>query len=134
SMLFLNLDCGRRVSLDALDYSCTYASLLEGRPDAQMNASIIERALSARESTWGKRAVHVIPPVIDNSDSAHPKRPPIVLRRWLTCYQPIHPKFMASELVVMWFSQDCHGETMADVVYRAVRGLSWDQLARDFEL
>ena len=132
-MLLLNLDCGRRVSLDELDYSHTYAGLLEGRPDAQMNAQIIERALSFREAPGIKRSVHLIPPLVDNSIPAHPKLPPIRLRAWLTCDEPVNPQFMGSDFVVVWFSQDCHNASISDVVFQAVRGLPWEQLARDFD-
>jgi hypothetical protein len=52
-MLSLTLDCGRRVTLDACDYARTYAGLLEGRPNAEINAGIIERELTERDSSWG---------------------------------------------------------------------------------
>jgi hypothetical protein len=132
-MLFLTLDCGREVMLDAFDYSRTYAGLLEGRPNAEMNDRIIERAQTAREESWGKRAVHVIPPDVDATDPAHPALPPVLLRAWLICFQPVDPAFMGSELVVVWFTTDCHTEPIADVVFRAVRGLPWEQLAYDFD-
>jgi hypothetical protein len=45
-MLSMTLDCGRRVTLDAFDYARTYAGLLEGRPNAEINARIIERELT----------------------------------------------------------------------------------------
>ena len=129
-MFLMNLDCGRRVWLDGLEYLRTYGGLLEGRPDARLNAAIMDQA---RESKWGKRTVHVIPPVIDDSHPAHPRLPPILLRAWLTCNEPIQPKFMGSDLVVVWFGLDCHNEKMSDIVFQAVRGLPWEQLARDFD-
>ena len=132
-MLFLSLDCGSRVYLTGLDYSLTYSGLLEGRPDAEGNARIIDRALSGRESTWGKRTIHLITPTVDHTDPAHPKLPPVLLRAWLTCNEPIHPKFMASELVVLWFTHHCHSDPISDIVFQAIRGLPWKQLARDFD-
>jgi hypothetical protein len=132
-MLFLKLDCGRDVSLEAFDYSRTYAGLLEGRPNAEMNARIIERAVAEREGSWGKRAVHLIPPATDGTDPTHPVLPSALLRAWLTCYQPVNPAFMGSELVVVWFTDECHAEPIADVVFRAVRRLPWEQLADDFD-
>lgn len=132
-MLFLKLDCGRDVALDAFDYARTYAGLTEGRPNAEMNARIIERELAERDGSWGKRKTHLIPPVIDDRDPAHPVLPTACLRAWLTCFQPVNPAFMGSELVVVWFAGECHAEPITDVVFRAVRGLPWEQLAEDFD-
>ena len=132
-MLFLTLDCGRKVSVDAIDYGRTYACLLEGRPNADLNARIVERALTERDATWGKRPTHVIPPAMDLADPAHPVLPPARFRAWLTCYEPVDPVFMGSHLVVLWFAEECHNEPLADVVFRAVRGLPWETLAEDFD-
>jgi hypothetical protein len=40
---------------------------------------------------------------------------------------------MGSELVVVWFADECHAEPIVDVVFRAVRALPWEQLAADFD-
>ena len=131
-MLFLTLDCGRRISLDAFDYDRTYAGLMEGRPDAEYNAELTERALTGREGTWGKRTVHLIPPAVDVSDPDHPTLPPVILRAWLICYEPIDKAYMGSELVVVWFAEECHSESIENIVCEAVRELPWDELACDF--
>lgn len=132
-MLFFALDCGRQVWLDGFDYSRTYAGLLEGRPNAELNARILEDAVTRREAVWGKRPIHLISPVIDNSDTDHPVLPPVLLRAWLVCSEPVNPEFMGSELVVVWFCDECHGESIEEFVLRAVRTLPWDQLAGDFD-
>jgi hypothetical protein len=132
-MLHLTLDCGRRVSLDAFHYSRTYASLIEGRPNAGLNAQIIQAALTERDGSWAQRRTHLIPPVADARVPEHPVLPPVVLKAWLTCNEPVDPSFMGSELVVIWFQDECHAEPIADVVFRAVRGLPWEQLAADFD-
>jgi hypothetical protein len=132
-MFFMKLDCGRDVMLDSFDYSRTYAGLLEGLPNSEMNGRIIERALVYRDSTWGKRKVHLIQPTLNLTDPAHPALPPVLMRAWLVCFNPVDPAFMGSELVVDWFTAECHTEAIADVVFRAVRGLPWEQLARDFD-
>lgn len=132
-MLDMTLDCGRRVTLDAFDYSRTYAELLLGCPNAEMNARIIERAVAERDGTWGRRKTHLIPPVLDDRDPAHPVLPPVCLRAWVRCNDPIDPAFMGSALVVVWFASDCHAEPIANVVFRAIRGLPWEQFAEDFD-
>jgi len=132
-MMFLTLDCGRRVSVDAIDYSRTYSGLLMGLPNAEINDRIIERALVGRESSWGKRPTHLIQPVIERKDPEHPRLAPVLLRAWLTCNEPVNPNFMGSELVVVWFSEECHLDSIDNIVSRAVCGLPWEQLAGDFD-
>ena len=132
-MLSLMLDCGREVTLDAFDYARTYSGLLEGLPNAEMNARIVARALAARDGSWGRRKTHLIPPAIDDRDPAHPALPFALLRAWLICCEPIDPAFQGSELAVVWFADECHDEPIADVVFRAIRGLPWEKLAEDFD-
>ena len=132
-MLSLTLDCGRQVYLDAFDYAHTYAGLLEGRPNAETNARIIERLLAERDGSWGQRKTYLIPPVVDDRDPAHPVLPSTCLRAWVWCNDPIDPAFMGSNLVVVWFADECHAEPIADVVFRAVRGLPWGKLAENFD-
>ena len=132
-MLPLTLDCGRRVFLHAFDYARTYAGLLEGRPNAKINAGIIKRELTKRDGSWGRRKTYLIPPVIDDSDPVHPVLPPVCLRAWVWCNDPIDPAFMGSHLDVVWFADECHAEPIADVVFRAIRGLPWERLAEDFK-
>lgn len=132
-MFFLKLDCGRDVSVGNFDCWRTYGSLLEGLPNSQLNERIIEQALTGREKSWGKRKAHLIAPNIDLRDAKHPQLPPVGLRVWLTCYEPVDPAFMGSELVVVWFEQECHHEPISKVVYRAIRSLAWDRLAADFD-
>ena len=55
-----------------------------------------------------------------------PALPPAVLRAWLWCGEPIDPAFMGSQLVVVWFAEECLDEPIVEVVLRAVRGLAWD--------
>src|SRR5437016_14282291 len=101
-MRLLTLDCGRQVWLDSFDYSRTYGGLLEGLPNAVINGRIIERALA--EGSWGPRKTHLMPPEVDTRDPTHPALPPALLRVWLWCSEPFDPKFMGSELVVVWFA------------------------------
>jgi len=103
---------------------------LEGLPNEEMNARIIERALDKGE--WGPRKTHLIPPKVDDRDPKHPGLPPALLRAWLWCSEPIDQTFMGSELVVVWFAEECLHVPIAEVVLRAVYGLPWDQLADDF--
>ncbi|MEQ8789871.1 MAG: hypothetical protein RIC55_26490 [Pirellulaceae bacterium] len=130
--MFFDLDCGRSVAVDALYYQRTYLSLLEGRPNREMNDRILEKVRSEMAPLWGKRRVHVIPPAINESDRTHPVLPRVRFTVWLTCYQPIQEPNAGSELVVVWFREECAGEPLDEIVSSAIRSLPWDELAEDF--
>ena len=132
-MLFLKLDCGKEVKLEEFTYNRTYASLLMGRPDAELNADILKDAITERQNSWGSVAVHLIPPLVDMHDSEHPVLPPVLLRALLTCFEPIDTAFMGSALVVVWLAEECHAEPVASVVARVLKGLAWEKLASDFD-
>jgi uncharacterized protein (TIGR02996 family) len=126
------LDCGRRVYVDAFYCHDTYIGLLEGRPNRQMNEEILERARTRMRPLWGERKTHLVPPVIDESDPRHPVLPPVCLTAWLTCCQPVQEPNAGSELVVVWFRAALAGELMEQVIADGIRALPWEELAEDF--
>jgi hypothetical protein len=67
--LLFKLDCGRTVK-EALHCCRTYGGLIEGRPNAYVNQQIMEEARGQMGRVWGPvpRRIHVVPPVIDESD------------------------------------------------------------------
>ncbi len=65
-MLSMTVDCGRKVCLDSFDDSHTYAELMEGRPDAEYNAELIERLKTRKEEPWGTSPTRQ-PPTVANS-------------------------------------------------------------------
>jgi hypothetical protein len=79
------------------------------------------------------RPTHLIPPFVNHDDPDHPFLLPVILRARLTCYEPVDPKFMGSELVVVWFREDCHLEPIEQIVFDGVRELPWEQLAGNFD-
>jgi hypothetical protein len=131
--LFFDLDCGRSVAVDALYYQRTYLSLFEGRPNRKLNESILEKVRREMTPLWGDRRVHIIPPAIDDSDPTHPVLPRVRFTVWLTCYQPIKEPNAGSELVVVWFREECSGEPLDKIIGDAIRSLPWEELAQDFE-
>lgn len=130
--LFFTLDCGRSVAVQALYYHRTYLSLLEGSPDRELNDRILEEVRTEMDPLWGGRRVYVIPPEINESDSAHSYLPPVRFTAWLYC-RPVPKVNDGSELVVVWFRDECSGETMEQIVGGAIRSLPWDELAEEFE-
>ena len=130
---FFKLDCGRRVAVDAFYFQHTYLSLLEGRPNRDLNEEIIKQATKQMRPIWGDRHTHVIPPVVDESDPLHPALPPVCFTVWLTSYEPINPGNAGSELVVVWFQGECSGQPVDQIIASRIRQLPWNKLARDFE-
>jgi hypothetical protein len=130
--LFFDLDCGRSVAVEALYYQRTYLSLLLGRPDQEMNDCILEETRTEVAGLWNARRVYVIPPLINESDPAHPVLPPVCLAARLCCYQPIAEPNAGSALVVVWFREECPDEPMDKIVSNAIRSLPWEDLAEDF--
>jgi hypothetical protein len=130
--LFFDLDCGRSVAVQALYYQRTYLSLLEGRPDRELNDGLLEEARAEMIPLWGKRPVHIIPPVLNQSDPAHPVLPRVRFTAWLCCYQPIEEPNAGSELVVVWFQEECPGVALDEILRSAIRSLPWEELAQDF--
>ena len=129
----MRLDCGRDVSIDSFDYSHTYAGLTLGVPNARINDRILASAIASCEQSWGKRKLHVIPPTVDlRRGPEYPTLPPVLLRTWLLCSVPVGRSSEGSELVVIWFSEECQHESIEQIVFRAIRGLPWDDLAEGF--
>lgn len=130
---FFELDCGRSVAVEALYFQRTYLSLLEGRPNLEMNDGILKKVRDEMVPLWGNRRVYVVPPAINDSVPKHPLLPRLRFTAWLSCYQPIKEPNAGSELVVVWFREDCADEPMDKIVHDAIRSLLWDELAQDFE-
>lgn len=131
--MFIELDCGRSVALQALYYQRTYLSLLDGLPNLRLNDRLLEGVRTELEPVWGKRRVHVIPPEIDTSDPLHPTLPPVRFTAWLCDHLPVREPNAGSELVVVWFGEECGDQPLDRLVGDAVRALPWETLAQDFE-
>ena len=131
------LSSGRLVWLDAVHVSRTYASLLEGSPDDEYNAKLIDRATTALSKTWGERQTHVIPPQtrrITEVGRTYDRFPELRYHAWLTS-DPIEDRWCPSELVVCWFGspEEYRATPLFDLVARAASDLPWERLARDFD-
>jgi hypothetical protein len=131
--LLFTLDCGRTVKLEALHCCRTYGGLIEGRPHPIVNQTIMERARGKMYPVWGARRTHVVPPVIDESDPDHPALPLVQMSAWLTCWEPIHPGNVGSDLVVIWYRQECEDEPFNEVIHEGIRRVAWDELASDIK-
>jgi hypothetical protein len=131
SPCFIQLDCGREVQLTDLMYSRTYGGLLEGRPTPRLNELVIKEIV--RREPWGNRSTHFIKPVLDESDPKHPVLPCVTIHAWLASDTSISGNACGSDLIVIWLTDECHHESIAQTVHNAVRALRWNELASDFD-
>lgn len=127
----INLACGRVVHVAAFYVEQTYAGLLGGTPDKEINDGIIANALLSEE--WGWRKTHLVEPVIITSECGAPLLSAYTCKAWLVCDDPIK-KGDGSELVVVWFAYVVFDHPLNAVVANAAIDLPWDELAEDFEL
>jgi hypothetical protein len=97
-----------------------------------MNEDILAEALEEMIPLWGTRKTYVIPPSVDESDPEHPRLPPVRFTAWLTCYRPVVETYAGSELVVVWFREECDGVPIDQVIHEGVRAIPWEEVADDF--
>ena len=126
-MLSFTLDCGRIVYLDSLQYCRTYAGLLGGRPNQRFNDEITVRACAN-----ANRPVHLVPPIIDNSDPQHPSLPPVETSADLWCNDPIGDG-MGSHATIVWYRETWDDQSLKDVVLDGIRHVTWNSVAVDFD-
>jgi hypothetical protein len=127
----ISLACGRVVHVDAFSVEQTYAGMLCGVPDKEMNDEIIAAALLNEE--WGERKTHLIDPVIIPRECGTPVLPPCLCKAWLVCHDK-NKGGDGSELVVVWFAYAVFDHSLDAVISNAVVDLPWDELAVAFEL
>ena len=126
------LDSGRRVSVEGFYWHRTYAGLLEGYPTEEMNTRLQTSAVERTKQLWGERATFLMPPSI-STEKGYPSLPPVECWVWLSHHAPITEAGDGSELVVVWYREDCDSDSVVSIVSKAVRGLDWNSLASDFK-
>jgi hypothetical protein len=138
----IELQSGRRISLDSLTQSRTYAGLLEGLPTVEMSQRIIDRLIATeRERGWWVGEPYLIPPVFTPlefwREKLYPFGEPAAIPQ-ITCvgrfrsFPPARdPEAHYSELTVIWF-QDQFAFPLHPGILEHLRLLDWDRLARDF--
>ncbi|MCD9014397.1 hypothetical protein [Parachryseolinea silvisoli] len=127
-MIDIELESGRRVTVDGFVYGRTYGGLLEGRPNRNVNKRILERQKCPSE--WGSRKVLVIQPLDRDLENF---LPPSIYKVWLNSNDPINSVFMGSELVIIWFDETPGERSIKDIIEKRVREVDWDKNAQDFD-
>lgn len=145
-------DC--RAFVDSFYITPTYAGLICGVPDREMNLRIIATAKSRLEGLWGDRdCIHVIgaaittlkkdmilyddlPKHIQNDIKEGERLPPVECMVWLTSWTPIKDKSMCGShsFVIFYQSEEMLELPIAKQVEAACSGLSWKQIAEDFDI
>lgn len=132
------IESDRRIRLDDLHVSRTYASLLEGTPDDAYNTALIERAETALNGTWGPRPTYVVPPqpsvCTEIPWRPYPRLPELRYHARLTS-NPLKPQWSTSELVLIWFgsSKEFREKALIEIVASAASNLEWERWAKDFD-
>jgi hypothetical protein len=122
---------GRRVWVCGFFCDGTYDSLLEGRPDAEMNRRIVEEALAKAQALFHE-APHLIEPELREDAKGTRWLPPV---RYIADLMstPVDAQRHGSALVVVWFGTPSFDRPLREVVPAALGSIAWEQHCRDFE-
>ncbi len=143
------LRSGRPIQLQVLKQSETYAELIHGTPDTQMNAGIIQSALNKAVLPHTlPGAPHLISPVESPLESRskselHKKSPDqfgapaqipgIVCEGRFSSFAPARDvERDGSWLILVWFQHNW-ALPIADDVLQQIQALDWDSLAHDID-
>ncbi|MEV6200261.1 hypothetical protein AB0M64_09820 [Streptomyces sp. NPDC051771] len=130
------LSSGRRLRLFELRMSSTYGGMLEGRPNARVNEGIIRRLRERTERAFSSTPVHLVPPARAYPDLSS-RVGPVELLPDVACVglfdsAPLAPAMDGSGLVVVWFQPTTRVPAGEDAD-PGLRGIAWEELARDYE-
>ncbi len=146
----LRLRSGRAITLKHFDQVMTYAGLLEGTPDHELDDRHIESALeeAGRRGVAGVRPHLIVPPRRDHFRKPGDMRriteySPHWIPEWLPVVQCIgqfssgvtarNPEMHLSVLTVVWF-QDEYAPPIQEPALGELLDLDWEALALDIEL
>ncbi|NML50264.1 hypothetical protein HHL19_11375 [Streptomyces sp. R302] len=132
------LSSGRRVRLTELRMSSTYGGMLEGYPNKRVNDWKIGWHKERAEREFSSTPVFLVPPVLEYPDTAPGRFGPVEALPAVTCVgvfdsAPLDPAMDGSSLVVVWF-QPLPQVPAGEDADAGLRGIRWEELARDYEL
>ncbi|MFK3732457.1 hypothetical protein ACI2LJ_19560 [Streptomyces sp. NPDC088090] len=132
------LSTGRRIRLDEVWMSSTYGGMLEGYPHRRVNDWKVDWLRKRAERTYSSMAVHLVPPGRAYPDRAAGPSGPIELLPAVMCVgafdsAPLDGAMDGSSLVVAWFQHEPRVPAGEDAD-AGLRGIRWEELARDYEL
>src|SRR5690606_32418344 len=131
---------GRPAGLSDLQPSSNYGGVQEGYPCKPFNEMKIKGLLRAAENAFPSMPVHLLPPAREypEADRSPGGFGPVELLPPVACLGAFHskaidPGYDRSSLAVVWFQATPEAPS-ADRDDPALRGLRWEELARDHEL
>ncbi|MFD7966373.1 hypothetical protein ACFV5J_36870 [Streptomyces zaomyceticus] len=138
----ITLSSGRSIELTELRMSTTYGGMLEGYPCRRINDMKVSGLLRRAEDGFSFAPVHLVPPSREYPDQTAGAFGPVEVLPSVACIgvfgsAAVDPELDAvlhrSTLVVAWFqaTPDVPSDENADL---ALRGIRWDELAKDYEL
>ncbi|MFF3412848.1 hypothetical protein ACFYW8_43345 [Streptomyces sp. NPDC002742] len=138
SLSHIVLLSGRTIRLTGLRMSSTYGGMLEGYPCKRINDLKVSWLQRQAERAFSSTPVHLVPPSREYPDETAGAFGPVEVLPSVACAgvfdsAALDPSMDGSTLVVAWFQpapQVPAGED-ADL---ALRGIDWEELARDYEL
>ncbi|MFJ9517996.1 hypothetical protein ACIRPK_06970 [Kitasatospora sp. NPDC101801] len=142
SLSHVVLSSGRSIALTTLRMSSTYTGMLEGYPCKRINDLKVGGLRRMAESGSFSSPVHLVPPSLDHPDQTAGAFGPVEVLPPVACIgafestvidPELHPALHRSALTVIWFQPvpDVPSGENADL---ALRGIHWEELARDYEL
>jgi hypothetical protein len=126
NVIKFKLDSEIEVKVDAFSFDYTYAGLLLGTPNEELNRHIFENL--TYPNNWGTRAVLKIKPSIDEFQK---KLKLCCYSVWLSS-EPMDLKFDGSNLVVIWFDNTPNGKTIEEIIQKGIKSIDWKAHAQDF--
>ncbi|MFJ6404007.1 hypothetical protein ACIQK9_00625 [Streptomyces hydrogenans] len=138
SLSHIVLSSGRRVRLTELRMSSTYGGMLEGYPHQRVNDRKIDWLRQKAERAYSSMAVHLVPPGRAYPDQPAGRSGPVELLPAVMCVgafdsAPLDGAMDGSALVVAWFQAEARVPVGEDAD-PALRGIRWEERARDYEL
>ena len=117
---------GFLVELICLSVHETYRGLLEGQPNEELNADIVQQAVSTAQKEYREWPVHLIPPNIRNGK--YPQLPAFRCVGLFWAFVTKDPDMHASGSVLVWFQE----KTIISGIDLSLTELDWWTVAKDF--
>ena len=124
---------GHTLRVEAFHIAPSYAGLLEGFPNDEINTEEVAACRRQIESIHGRgRPIHVLPPAV-SIHRGHPRLPPVTCWVWLTSNQPVRDaRCDGSHLFLVWFTDLDTGQSLRELITAFTSHLPWTSVAKDF--
>ncbi|MEU8789625.1 hypothetical protein [Streptomyces sp. NPDC048643] len=136
------LSSGRTVELAELRMSSTYGGMLEGYPCKLINDMKVRGVQRQAEQTFSFAPVHLVTPSRAYPEQTAGAFGPVEVLPSVVCTgvfrsaavaPELDPVLHRSALIVIWF-QPVPDVPSGEEADPALRGISWEELAQDYEL